>query len=600
MTHVQHETLKLGPTALYRKLWLYAAGFRVRLIGYMALLIVAQLVKLLIPYYTGKAIDAMQATGGPDLGRAGWDMALIFIICLVGWAFHGPGRTLERYTAMRIRERFADSLYAKAVSLPLAWHERHHSGETIQRVEKAGNALFNFAQNQFVYLQNAVSLFGPIVALFVLSMPTGLAAVAGYAVIGLVLVRFDVVMVRINRAQNRAERRYSAALIDCLGNISTVLTLRLERATRALLGRKLTEVFAPLRSAIVLNETKWCVIDILNNGLRCGLAALYVWLVWRHGGGIVLGSAVMVYQYAQQSGGVVGNMAGNYQDLIGYQTDVADAEPLINAVADEVDTGVIPAGWHEIAIDHLTFAYVGPRGAAPTLHDVSLRLERGRRIAIVGESGSGKSTLLRVLAGLYPAGTVRISIDGVLHPLQTHLGSIATLVPQDPEIFAGTIGHNITLGIDQPAGALREACDLACFTPVADALPAGLDTDIAERGLNLSGGQKQRLALARGILAARDSSLLMLDEPTSSLDPETEALVYDNLLGAFPDTTVISSVHRLHLLNRFDLVILMSDGEIIAAGTTLELLAHEPRFQAIWERYAGSTQTDQNGATIAA
>lgn len=602
MTHPEREPLQLGPASLYRTLWRYADGFRLQVLGFMAMLILAQLVKLLIPYYTGEAINAMQAPGGPDLYQAGWDMAAIFVVCLVGWVFHGPGRALERFTAIKIRERFADSLYAKAVALPLAWHEQHHSGETIQRVEKAGSALFNFSQHQFIYLQNAVSLFGPIVALFVLSVPTGVAAVAGYALIALVLVRFDVVMVRLNRAQNRAERRYSATLVDCLGNISTVLTLRLEKATRRLLGEKLAGVFAPLRSGIVLNETKWCVIDILNNGLRCGLAALYVWLAWRSGGGVLLGSAVMVYQYAQQAGGVVGNMAGNYQDLVGYQTDVCDADPLIAAAPDDAAQATLPESWRTIAIDGLNFSYVGPRGASPALHDVAFAVERGSRTAIVGESGAGKSTLLRVLAGLYLAQEIRFSVDGKPVPGLGHLGGIATLVPQDPEIFAGTVGHNITLGLDYTLDEVRRACALSCFQRVVDRLPQGLATDIAERGLNVSGGQKQRLALARGMLAARDSSLIMLDEPTSSLDPETEALVYDNLLGAFPDAAIISSVHRLHLLSRFDRVMLMAEGRIVATGTTAELLAREPRFQALWERYAASAAAgrEDGDETIAA
>jgi ATP-binding cassette, subfamily B, bacterial len=599
MTMTSNEPLRLGPAALYRAMWRYAFGFRSRVIAFMTMLVLAQLVKLLIPYYTGEAIDAMQGKAGPDLPAAAWYMAAIFIACLLGWTLHGPGRALERFTAIRIRERFADELYGKAVSQPLAWHERNHSGETIQRVEKGGLALFNFSQNQFIYLQNAVSLFGPIVALFFLSVPTGLAAVAGYALIAIILVRFDVVMVRLNRAQNQAERRYGAALVDCLGNIATVLTLRLERATRGLLRQRLAGVFAPLRRGIVMNETKWCITDILNNGLRSGLAVLYVWLAYRQGGGIALGSAVMVYQYAQQAGGVVGSMAGNYQDFVNYQTDVADAEPLMAIRSEEADATTVPADWREIAVSGLDFAYVGPDGAAPALHDLSLTLRRGSRTAIVGESGSGKSTLLRVLAGLYRAQQVQFAIDGQPRPGLAHLGSIATLVPQDPEVFAGTVGHNITLGIDHPDAALQRACDLACFTAVVERLPQGLETDIAQRGLNISGGQKQRLALARGILAAQESSLVMLDEPTSSLDPETEALVYDNLLGAFPDAAILSSVHRLHLLSRFDRVVLMAEGHIVAIGTPAELLDREPRFRALWQRYAATAEREE-AETIAA
>lgn len=589
MASTGHDRSSPSFSQLYRTFWRNAAGDRAHVVLFMSLLLLAQLLKLAIPYLSGAAVEAMQSTGPSGLATAGWDMALIFIVCVVSWLLHGPARVLERFVAIRIRERFADALYTKVASLPLDWHEHHHSGDTIERVQKAGSALFGFSQNQFIYLQNAVSLLGPIIAIFVLSVPTGIAALAAYTVIAVVLMRFDRSMIRLNRLQNAAQARYAAALVDCLGNIATVLTLRLQEPTRRHLGKKLTEIFDPLRDSIVLNEAKWCAIDLLNNGIRCGLVVLYVWLVWRDGTAVLLGSAVMVYQYAQQVGGVVSNMAGNYQELINYQTDLHAAKDITGAVARPLDGRSLPADWREIRIAGLDFTYPAHRRERTGLHGVSLTLRRGERIALVGESGSGKSTLLRVLTGLYAPHQVQIAVDGKDRPDLAHLGAIAMLAPQDPEIFEGSIGHNLTLGLDYAPAELRRACDLAVFTPIVEALPAGLDTNIAERGLNLSGGQKQRLALARAILAARHSSLLLLDEPTSSLDPATEARVYDNLLAAMPDACVVSSIHRLHLLDRFDRVLLMEGGQIIADGTQADLLEREPRFRELWQRYGSST-----------
>ena len=581
------------PAGLYRTLWHYAAGDQRRVVLFMTLLIVAQALKLAIPYLSGAAVEAMQAKGDEALGAAAWDMALIFLAAVASWALHGPARVLERFVAIRIRERFADTLYVKVTSLPLDWHEHHHSGETIERVQKSGSALFGFAQNQFVYLQNTVSLVGPIAAIFLLSLPTGIAALVSYALIALILVRFDRVMIRLNRAQNQAQARYAASLVDCLGNIATVLTLRLAEPTRRLVAARLGAVFAPLRSSIVLNEAKWCAIDLLNNGIRCGLVVLYVWLAWRHGEAVLLGSAVMVFQYAQQVGGVVGNMAGNYQDLVGYQTDLRCTEFITAAAARPPSAAAVPAAWREIRIEKLDFAYRGKRRGPAALRDVSLTLRRGDRIALVGESGSGKSTLLRVLAGLYRADGASFVIDGKSRPAVADLGAIATLAPQDPEIFAGSIAHNLTLGIEHDPAAIRHACELAMFTPVVESLPAGLATEIAERGLNLSGGQKQRLAVARAILAARSSSLILLDEPTSSLDPATEAEVYANLFAALRDACIVSSLHRLHLLERFDRIVLMADGRVLDVGSAAELLEREPHFRELWRRYGGGAPPEQ-------
>jgi ATP-binding cassette, subfamily B, bacterial len=573
---------------LYRTYWRHAVGDRRGVVLFMTMLIFAQLVKLAIPYLSGAAVDSLQATGTGALATAAWDMALIFIVCIVSWMLHGPARVLERFIAVRVRQRFADALYAKAAALPLDWHERQHSGETIEHVQKAGTALLNFGQNQFVYLQNAVSLVGPIAAIFVLSLGTGIVALVAYALIGVVLVRFDAVMIHLNRAMNKAQARYAAGLVDCLGNIATVLTLRLQEPTRRLLNRRLDAAFAPLRASIVINEARWCIIDLLNNGIRCGLAVVYAWLAWRQGGAVMLGSTVMVYQYAQQAGSVVTNMAGSYQELVGYRTDLEGAQSIAGAPTRAAEEAAVPSAWRDIRIEELSFAYPGRTEGRATLADIALTLRRGERLALVGESGSGKSTLLRLLAGLYPAATAHFSVDGRMRPDLAHLGSIVLLAPQDAEIFEGSIGHNLTLGIDHSAAAIRRACDLAGFSPVVDALPAGLATNIAERGLNLSGGQKQRLALARAILAAGGRSLLLLDEPTSSLDLVTEARVYDNLLPAFADACIVSSIHRLHLLDRFDRAVVMADGRITDIGTPSELLARSPGLRELWQRSRGT------------
>jgi ABC-type multidrug transport system fused ATPase/permease subunit len=131
----------------------------------------------------------------------------------------------------------------------------------------------------------------------------------------------------------------------------------------------------------------------------------------------------------------------------------------------------------------------------------------------------------------------------------------------------------------------------SAFDEVLRTLPQGLDTPINERGFNLSGGQRQRLCLARGVLAARDSSLLLLDEPTSALDPLTEARVHDMLDGAFPDACIVASVHRMALLSHFDRVVLMAGGRIVDSGTVRELVARQPMFRAMANGPASTIET---------
>ena len=576
---------------LYGALWRFAAGSRHLVVAFFLLLIGAQLVRLAVPYFFGTAVNALQDTNAQDIRAAAIALGLMLAAGVVSWLLHGPGRVLERFAALKIRERFSDSVYAKLMRLPMGWHETHHSGETIQRIGKANLSLFGFAQHQYSYLQNVIGLFGPLVALFLISVPVGLAAMAAYAVLAAIVLRLDRTMARLINDENVAERRYSAELVDSLGNVATVLTLRLEEATRSAMARRLHAVFAPLRRNIVVNETKWLTIELFGQVLRVALVALFAWLQWRDAGVIMVGTAVMVYQYSQQIGDVVGSFANQWQDMVRAGTDLSGADEIFDAEERRGCGGHIPEDWREIHVEGLRFHHPNRRRAAPTLDDVSITLRRGERIALVGESGSGKSSLMRVLSGLYEPGTVTFTVDGRPHPELADLGSVTTLIPQDPEIFENTVAYNVTMGVDVAEADLLRACALARLTPIVEVMPHGLETPIVERGGNLSGGQKQRLALARGMLAARSSSIIMLDEPTSSLDPATEAEVYGNLLAEFPDACIVSSIHRLHLLPQFTTIVYMADGRIVDLGGLSDLIHRQPAFRRLWEKATASLHT---------
>lgn len=150
--------------------------------------------------------------------------------------------------------------------------------------------------------------------------------------------------------------------------------------------------------------------------------------------------------------------------------------------------------------------------------------------------------------------------------------------------FDRRVRDNLTLGAPMAEAAMSEAIRIAGLGKVMASLPQGPDTPVSERGLTLSGGQKQRIALARGILAAAGSSLILLDEPTSSLDTATEAEVFSALCAAFPDATIVTSVHRMHLLARVDSVILMSAGRALDVGSAAELLERQALFRELWQR----------------
>src|SRR5438067_2678054 len=574
------DSLPGGSVAkLYATLWRHAEGRRHKVVLFVILLVLAQIVRLTIPWFFGEAVNALQAHGMEGITRARNDLLLMLAAVGVAWTMHGPARILERFTALVVRERFADALHVKALALPVRWHEQHHSGDTLHRMTRATTSLASFAQSQFIYLQNTVSIVGPIAALFLISPATGAAALAGYAAIGYFVVRIDAFMVLLVREENRADRRYNSALVDCLGNIATVLTLRLQEPMRRLLRSRLVEVFAPLRRNIVFNEVKWGGIDLLNSGMRTGLVALYAWLDFRQRGTISVGTAVVVHQYSQQVGNVVAAMALHWNDLVRQKTEVADVEPIFASPERPLDTSSLPEDRRAIRVERVRHVHPAALGG-PALDDVSLELRRGQRIALIGESGAGKSSLLRVLAGLVDPEHVSITVDGTPHPHVKHLGAVSLLLPQDPAVFESSVLENVTMGLQYRQADVDRACELAGFTSVIAQLPQGIDTLISERGLNLSGGQKQRLALARGLLAAKHVGLVLLDEATSSVDASTEAEIYDRVMAAFAGACIVSSVHRLHLLRRFDTVVVMDGGRIIDSAPPAEVRPRRPELFA--------------------
>lgn len=562
---------------LYKLVWTHAQGVRARYLAAMALLAASQIIKLVVPWLAAQAIDAIQQSGSDAITHAALFIAAVFGVYIGAWALHGPGRIIERSVGLQVRRGMTDALYAKLASLPLSWHEERHSGEVHHRMGQASHALYDFAQTQFIYLQNFINIVGPLVALTLLSRTTGYVAIGGYIAVGIVIIVFDRVLMRLAERENQAERRYASTVLDFLGNVSTLLSLRLQQASRSLVGQRLAKVFEPLQRSILVTEIKWCAVDLMSHGLTWSLVIAYAWQSHSAGAGLLLGGIFMVYQYAQQAGGVIGTMASHFQNFSRIRTDVASAAPIWAAEPQATHPADVPGDWREITVRGLEFTYAKTDGERGGIHEATLAIDRGERIALVGPSGGGKSTLMRLLAGLYEPQRGAFTIDGVAHLGVRHLGEISTLVPQEAEVFEASVRDNLTFGVAHDDADLRMAARIGCFDQVVDAMPQGFETPLSERGFNLSGGQRQRLALARGLLAARHSSLVLLDEPTSALDQITEARVFQRL-RELKDTTVIASVHRMSVLQYFDKVVFMVAGRIVDYGTVNELMQRQPLF----------------------
>ena len=324
----------------------------------LAMLGGSQMLKLAMPWMAAQAINSIQTAGIAGLAIAGRWIAGILGLQMLVWAFHGPARVMERSVALRVRRSVADALYSRLTHAPLTWHERHHSGDLQHRVNQASGALSCFTESQFIYLQNLINVAGPLIALALLSKVTGTMALVGFVLIAVAIVRFDGALMRLAERENTAQRRYASRLLDFVGNISSIASLRLQDATRRLLDSRLVAVFEPLRRSIVLNEWKWCAVDLLTACLSWGLVIVYAWSTsgaGAAGNALLIGSLFMIYQYAQQAAGVLCSMASNYQNLARTQTDFASADLIRNSPQSPAPAFGLDPEWQRIDMQGIAF-----------------------------------------------------------------------------------------------------------------------------------------------------------------------------------------------------------------------------------------------------
>lgn len=572
--------------------WKYAYQERPRYVLIYLMFGASNVIDALQPLIWGWLINELQQKGAKVLQSAWIYIALYMIIHLSSWFFHGIGRIKERKLAFNISRNFLQELYHKTLHLPVKWHQDNHSGATINRVRKAYDALKEFFENGFMYI-NALAKFGfSFIAMLYFSPLYGSIAIAlGFFAIFLI-VQFDKPFIKALEETNEKEHAVSSNLFDSLSNIITVITLRLEKRMESGLMQKIQDIFQPFRRKILINEWKWFFVDLVVALIYCTILGGYIHQTYLPGQVFLVGGLITLIMFVERFTSVFHDIAWQYTQIVSFHTNVQTASNITDAYDRwhlPESTEKLPKNWKSIHLKHLNFQHELDETPAenvfrPGLNDLEIEFARGRKVALIGESGSGKSTLLSLLRGLYPpqAG-IEVWVDGEERNNLDLISSHVTLFPQEPEIFENTIEYNITLGLPFSATEIEHVCDTAHFGEVVQQLPGGLASNIREKGVNLSGGQKQRLALARGVLAARDSDIVLLDEPTSSVDPKTEMLIYEKMFAEFSDKAVLSSLHRLHLLTFFDYVYILQDGKVIDQGTFEYLRHNSPIFQDMWK-----------------
>ena len=554
-------------------------------------MIVATAADLLMPVYSGKLVDAiaMHAPRSLALSNA--------LRAIVAMALLGVVLTVLRYVALmgiirltlRLMSRFASDSFWRVQRFSTDWHANNFAGAIVRRITRGMWA---------VDLMDDILLLEMLPALLVLvgsSLLLGLRWPSMGIMVAVGAVAYIAVSVSLSlyyvapaaRLSNAQDTRIGAAIADAITCNPVVKSFGAERREDYRLAKVVDKWNSRTSRTWVRATRNGSTQMFLLQGLRTLVLAYAVWLWWegRATAGdmtFVLTSYFIVHGYLRDVGQHVRNLqrsANEMEEMVQFHS-----QPL--GVSDRANAKPIRVKEGEIIYDRVTFRYGAQ--AEPLFRDFSLRINSGERVGLVGFSGSGKTTFVKLLHRLYDVSGGKIIIDGqdTSHVTQDSLRAQLALVPQEPILFHRTLAENIAYGKpDAPMVEIEKAAQLANAHEFIQRQPKGYHTLVGERGVKLSGGERQRVALARAFLA--NTPVLVLDEATSSLDSESEALIQEAMERLMAGRTSIVIAHRLSTVRMLDRILVFESGNVVEEGTHEELVRREGgTYRRLFERQA--------------
>lgn len=579
-------------TFLFKKMWRFSKGNRSRVVAFVVLFAFSNAILLLGPLVFAWFINEVQADGVTydNIVKLTLILSLSIVIELFFWIFHSTARILERNNALFVRIQYREYLLKGSLNLGMQWHSDRDSGNTLDKMQRAAGSLRSFSSSLFRLFKILFGITGSVIALYFFNAYISIGVLIAILGALYILSRFDKVLVAKQRIINKMENTISAAIFDVVSNVTTVLILNIQKPVMRRLRKLFRTPVGRFAEQTKLNEMKWSLGSVMFEVIK--LVPFIFFLVYelQKGSVIALGTLTALYMYLDRMGNGFFSFGNLYEDLLFWKANVENASEIEDAIetAQNVKSAELHKNWNIMHVHNLNFSYndIAP-GKSKHLNAVAFDVQKGERVAFIGESGSGKTTLLKVLHGLYDSAHATISFDETkeIHTNFQEFSLGSMLVPQEPEVFSSTIKENITLGLPYNASAIDDVLEMAQLNDVIAQLPKGLKSVVNEKGVNLSGGQKQRLALARALLFAQDKEFILLDESTSSVDPENEQHIYQNIFKAFKDKTIFASIHKMNLLKYFDRIIIFKHGKISDEGTFNELLERNKEFEKSWKNF---------------
>jgi ATP-binding cassette, subfamily B, bacterial len=479
------------------------------------------------------------------------------------------------------------ALYAHLQKLSLKFHYRQQTGDLLYRVMADTFSIQGLVMNGLLPMVHAsLMLAGMFVVMLRYDTRMALVALLVGPPLYLAISRLSGRITGHAAASREAESALYGRAETVLGAVKLVQAYgREDLAVRDF--RKGSE--QSLALSLRLYQTETLFILIVDTVLAVG-TALLVWLGARSvmAGTLTIGALTVFLAYLKEMYTPILSVAQNFKEISSSRAGLDRAFAVLDVEADiqdAPDAKPLPPVRGEILLEGVTFRYED----RPVLDKVSLRIAPGETVALLGRTGAGKSTLASLVLRFFDPQEGRITIDG--HDLRSvtlrSLREQTVLMLQEPILFQTTVRENIVFGAEVSEERLRDAARRAEAEPFILELPQGYDTVIGQDGMTLSGGQRQRLALARALL--RDARIVILDEPTSSLDVATEAVVWRNVAELLEGRTALVIAHRLSTARRADRIVILEDGGVAEMGSHDELLARRGRYALLWERYKGGS-----------
>jgi ATP-binding cassette subfamily B multidrug efflux pump len=584
--HEEEAIGKAYDTRLMLRLWPYIAPYKAQ-VALTLLLFFPMFVLELIPAFIIKVgLDKVilpelaQGESADSLLRLAWVVeppvgadplywlgGLLLVSMMLGAAFQFLNAFVMAWTGQNAMRDLRTDVFAHIQSLHMGFFDRYPVGRLVTRATNdVENVAEMFSAGIVALVTDILRMIGVAVMLFIVDARLALMT---FLVVPVLTVAAVIFRFKVREAFRKVRVRIARINAYIQENVTGMRVVQLFRR-EARNFREFDHLNADHRDAwyqsINYDAALFSAVElasgitvaiIISQGVGLAAGTLYLFIDWMRRFFMPLRDLSAKYSVMQSS------MASSERifELLDTQPAIRDQSSATPAVSQDA----------AIAFEHVSFGY---NDGELVLRDLDFRVEAGEKVAIVGATGAGKTTIIQLLSRMYDVGSGRVTIGGIdLREIpQAALRKRIALVLQDVFLFSGTIAENISLGrSDVDQATIERAARAVQADRFITALPDGYETEIQERGANLSVGQKQLLSFARAL--AHGAEILVLDEATSSIDNETEALIQAGIHVLMEGKTAIAIAHRLSTIRDVDRIFVLDQGRIVETGSHSELLA---------------------------